>query len=70
VLVRVRKELEEAADFCDALLSRHPEQAIGVLVSMNRRIPPTLHSGILWPEEDLPHLIARIETLAAFATAA
>jgi CheY-like chemotaxis protein len=70
VLVAVHKDIRRAAEFCDEIQEKHPDQIVGVLVSVNRPLPRTYCRGLLWPEEKLEYFLARVETLADSARAA
>ncbi len=70
VLVCVRKNLGRAAAFCDRIKQDDPALPVGMVVPEGAKLPPTSCPDMLWPDEDLEYLIARVETLVAFAPAA
>jgi hypothetical protein len=70
VLVAVRRNILQAADFCVRIKGDDPRQSVGMLVPPNAVLPPTRCLDLLWPNEDLDYFVARVETLADFASAA
>jgi response regulator RpfG family c-di-GMP phosphodiesterase len=70
VLVAVQNDIRRAAEFCDEIQQKHPQQVVSMLVPIDRPLPGTQCRGLLWPEESLDYFLARVETLADFARAA
>ncbi len=69
VLVAVRKNLRAAGEFCDRIKDEHPLQTIGLLVPPMAELPATRCLDLIWPEDGLDYFLARVDTLADFATA-